>query len=68
MWARSVTESYQRQYVAGRRTWLDMMNAVREATDAQLTEADAEVSAMASAARLLLRTCRWAPGELETRP
>ena len=59
--ASGVTESYKRQFVAGRRTWLDVMNAVREATDAELSEADAENSAMASAARILLRTCRWQP-------
>lgn len=57
----AVTESYQRQFVAGRRTWLDVMNAVREATTAELSAADAEVSAMASTARLLLNTCRWQP-------
>jgi len=59
--SRTVTESYQRQFTAGRRTWLDVMNAVREATSAELTESDAEISAMASAARILLRTCRWQP-------
>lgn len=59
--SRTVTESYQRQFTAGRRTWLDVMNAVREATSAELAESDAEISAMASAARILLRTCRWQP-------
>lgn len=57
----SVTESYKRQFAAGRRTWLDVMNAVREAITAELSASDAEVEAMATAARLLLRSCRWQP-------
>ncbi|TKD51216.1 TolC family protein [Sphingomonas baiyangensis] len=59
--ADQVTASFYRQFVAGRRTWLDVMNAVREAAQARLGEADAEISAMASTARLLLRTCQWQP-------
>jgi adhesin transport system outer membrane protein len=59
--AGAVTESFRRQFIAGRRTWLDVMNATREATAAELGTADAEFSAMASAARILLRTCRWQP-------
>ncbi len=66
--ARAVTDSYQRQFVAGRRTWLDVMNAVREATGADIAQSDAEVAAMASAARLLLRSCRWQPQAGETIP
>lgn len=59
--AELVTESFKRQFIAGRRTWLDVMNATREATAAELATADAEFGAMASAARILLRTCRWQP-------
>jgi outer membrane protein, adhesin transport system len=59
--AQAVTESFVRQFITGRRTWLDVMNAVREATTARLGETEAEVSAMASSARILLRTCRWQP-------
>ena len=59
--AENVTESFKRQFVAGRRTWLDVMNATREATSAELGTSDAEFSAMASAARILLETCRWQP-------
>ncbi|SOB86824.1 outer membrane protein, adhesin transport system [Sphingomonas guangdongensis] len=59
--AENVTESFKRQFIAGRRTWLDVMNAVREASSAELSSADAEFSAMASAARILLTTCRWQP-------
>ncbi|MDT0577174.1 TolC family protein [Croceicoccus sp. F390] len=56
-----VTESFVRQFITGRRTWLDVMNAVREGTSAELTLVDAQITAMASAARLLLRTCEWRP-------
>ena len=66
--ARGVTESYQRQFIAGRRTWLDVMNAVREATNADIAQSDAEIAAMASAARLLLRSCRWQPQPGESTP
>ena len=57
----NVTESFKRQFIAGRRTWLDVMNATREATSAELGSSDAEFSAMSSAARILLQTCRWQP-------
>lgn len=59
--ARGVTDSYQRLFVVGRRSWLDVMNAALEVTQADLAVQDAEVSAMASAARIQLRTCRWQP-------
>lgn len=58
---RVVTESYKRQFTANGRSWFDVMNAVREATDAELTQADTEIDAMATNARILLRTCRWQP-------
>ncbi|GAA5049097.1 TolC family protein [Erythrobacter westpacificensis] len=57
----TVTESFVRQFITGRRTWLDVMNAVRESTSAQITLVDAETTAMVSTARLLLRTCKWRP-------
>ena len=56
-----VTASYRRQFIAGRRTWLDVMNAVREATSSELSRTEAEFGAMSSHARILLRTCRWQP-------
>lgn len=59
--AQAVTESFMRQFVAGKRTWFDVMNAVREGTSARLSEADSRVSAVASATRLLLRSGRWMP-------
>lgn len=54
-----VTESYKRQFIAGRRTWLDVMNAVRESTTASLTESEAELGALAAYTRLMARSCNW---------
>jgi len=63
-----VTESLLRQFVAGRRTWLDVMNAVREGVAAKAALVQVESSAMASAARLQLRTCAWQPEPAERQP
>ena len=60
--AKSVTDSFMRQFVAGKRTWFDVMNAVRESVSARLAESEARTIAMSSAARLLLRSGRWQPG------
>lgn len=59
--AEEVTASYRRQFIAGRRSWLDVVNAVREEITADLFLVDAETSAMASAARVLIYSCRWTP-------
>lgn len=59
--AARVSASYVRQFIAGRRSWLDVMNALREAVTAQIGRADAEVTAMAAASRLLLLSGRWRP-------
>lgn len=59
--AAKVSASYMRQFIAGRRSWLDVMNALREAVNAQIGKSDAEVSAMWAATRLLLRSGRWRP-------
>jgi adhesin transport system outer membrane protein len=59
--AANVSDSYMRQFIAGRRTWLDVMNALREAVNAQIGKSDAEVTTMAAAVRLQLRSGRWRP-------
>ena len=59
--AASVSASYTRQFIAGRRSWLDVMNALREAVTAESGRSDAEMSVMATAAQLLLRSGRWRP-------
>ncbi len=63
-----IIASYQRQFIAGRRSWLDVMNAVREAAGARLTQSDAQVAAARGTARVLALTCRWQPGDTPPRP
>lgn len=59
--AADLQASYQRQFVAGRRSWLDVLNAAREVTSARIGESDARVNAAASATRILALSCRWRP-------
>lgn len=59
--ARRVKESYMRQFTSGRRTWLDVMNAVREASSAERDVIDARISAHSSLARILLLSGQWTP-------
>lgn len=54
--SQSVFSSYTRQYVTGRKTWIDVLNAVREVSQSQFTLADAEALLQASALRLWLLT------------
>ncbi|PEQ12083.1 hypothetical protein B2G71_13135 [Novosphingobium sp. PC22D] len=56
-----VSESYTRQFIAGRRSWLDVMNALREAVNNAIGQTDAEMTALATAAKLLLESGRWRP-------
>lgn len=59
--AAEIIASYQRQFIAGRRSWLDVMNAVRESANARLSESNARVTAAAATARILSLSCRWQP-------
>jgi adhesin transport system outer membrane protein len=54
--AREVYESYTRQYTAGRKTWLDVLNAVRESTQSEVAVTDASAQAMAASMRLKVLT------------
>ncbi len=54
--AERVMESYMRQFASGRRGWLDVMNAVREASAADLDALDARVSALDALLHLNIRT------------
>ncbi len=47
-----VFESYARQYVIGRKTWIDVLNAVRESTLARFSLAEARAQTAAAALRL----------------
>lgn len=60
--ADQIVQSYRRQFIAGRRSWLDVMNAVSEAAQARLSAGDARIMAGLGAANILARTCRWQPG------
>ena len=62
--AADLQASYQRQFVAGRRSWLDVMNAAREVVSARIGESDARVNAAANATRILALSCRWRPAGL----
>jgi adhesin transport system outer membrane protein len=61
--ARTVTDSYLRQFTAGRRSWPEVLNVVREEVSARISEVDAEASAVASAMRLQLRSGEWRPAD-----
>lgn len=54
-----VFESYARQYTTGRKSWIDVLNAVREATLSDLAVADAAAQTAAASLRL-----RWLTGGL----
>ena len=56
-----VSQSYMRQFIAGRRSWLDVMNSLRENLSAQSGLAQAEVLAMSTAVRLEVRSGHWQP-------
>ena len=47
-----VADSYARQYAAGRKTWIDVLNAVREATQSELAADDAWGQMLATSLRL----------------
>jgi adhesin transport system outer membrane protein len=51
-----VLESYQRQFQAGRKSWLDLLNAVRELAQNQYALADARASMVAAMYRLQIRS------------
>ncbi len=59
--AAELLESYKRQYTAGRRTWLDVLNALGEVVDARRRVAQDQVTLASSAALILALTCRWQP-------
>lgn len=52
--AKEVFESYARLYTAGRKTWLDVLNTVRESTQADVAATDANAQAVGASLRLRL--------------
>jgi outer membrane protein, adhesin transport system len=53
--AELVLASYKRQFEAGKKTWLDLLNAVRELAQNQYSLADAQASMVGAMQRLQLR-------------
>ena len=49
-----ISASYDRQYLVGRKSWLDLMNAVRERVQSEVVLADAQASLVSSSRRLLI--------------
>lgn len=52
--AGDISSSYDRQYLVGRKSWLDLMNAVRERAQTKVQLADAEGSLVAASRRLMV--------------
>jgi len=52
----AVLASYNRLFVAGKRSWLDVLNTAREVTQTRVGVADARAQLASSRVRLLLRT------------
>jgi adhesin transport system outer membrane protein len=50
----AVLASYERLFVAGKRSWLEVMNAAREVSDSELALADIEAQMIAGRYRLAL--------------
>jgi adhesin transport system outer membrane protein len=50
-----VLESYKRQFEAGKKTWLDLLNAVRELAQNEYSQADAQATMVGAMHRLQLR-------------
>lgn len=54
--AADVFASYARQYVIGRKSWLDVLNAVREASQSEFAVEDARAQALGASLRLRAQT------------
>jgi len=64
--AAQVLASFERLFAAGKRSWLDVMNAARELSDAELALADIEAQMTASRYRLDLLAAN--PAWMQARP
>ena len=47
-----IVASFIRQYIAGRKTWLDVLNSERELTQSRLTLADTRAAAISAQSRM----------------
>jgi outer membrane protein, adhesin transport system len=59
--AQKVLESYQRQFQAGRKSWLDLLNAARELSQTQYGLADTQATLEGALHRLKLRSQQLTP-------
>lgn len=59
-----VVESYLRQFQVGRKTWLDVLNAQREMTNARYTLADIEAPLLLAKLRLMVLTGQLQPDNM----
>lgn len=67
--AGSVLQSWDRQYLAGRKTWQDLMGAAREQVQAQVQLAEFDAATLVAAWRLaLLAGAAEQPGRQERQP
>ena len=66
--ADKVLESYGRQFTAGRKTWQDLMNAVREVAQNQYALADAHTAMFGAMHRLQIRLGQGIPVLAEDTP
>ncbi|MFA6971914.1 MAG: TolC family protein [Gallionella sp.] len=57
--SKEVFESYTRQYTTGRKSWLDVLNSVREASQSELLVADAGAQMSAASLRLIVLTGKF---------
>lgn len=57
--AQRVMDAYTRQFDSGRKSWLDVMNAMREASTAETDAVDARILALSSLAKILILSGQW---------
>ncbi len=63
-----VFESYTRQYTIGRKSWLDVLNTVREATQAKFALEDVLAQALSAGLRLRVQVGLLAPAPAPAEP
>jgi adhesin transport system outer membrane protein len=61
--AGDVSKSYDRQFLAGRKSWLDVMNAARELAQIESQIADIRASRVVATWRLAILTTTYLPGK-----
>jgi len=59
--SREVFESYSRLYVTGHKSWLELLNAIRELAQSRYTYEETKHQAMAARLRLLARSGQLIP-------